>query len=518
MIRQALIKRAIRGLQKSRPFTLPAPIGGWNVRDPLEGMPERDAVVLENWFPKASQVELRPGAVNWATGFVNVPKTLMPWNGQSDSKLFAATSIGIYDVTSSGALGASLSTVTDPNFSHVNFTTAGGHFLVAVNGVDKLQLYDGTAWAAIDGTTTPAITGLATTSLESVAVAKRRLWFVQKNSASAWYLPAAAVGGALTELPLGQVFTLGGKLVAIGNWTVDGGDGSDDYTVFMSSEGQVAVYKGTDPASSTTFSLVGTYYIGEPIGRKCFAKYGGDLLVLCQNGLFPLSKALQSSTIDKNIALTAKIDTAFTEAATKYHENPGWSICVFPQGSFVLVNIPVSTTTAEQYVMNSVTGAWCKFTGWNAYDWAVFGTELYFAAANKTAKAWTGVSDFGSNIVGRAQQAYTMCRSPQQKHIKMLRPIVTIDGAASIALAIDIDYAVSGFPASTVAAGSSASLWDASNWDTAVWASDGEVRKDWATVFSFPCYAAALRLQCATNSVTIKWSATVFVAQPCGVL
>lgn len=520
MIRQPLLRKSPgRGLQKAATASLPAPVGGWNVRDPLAAMSPQDAVVLENWFPKANDVELRPGCQAWTTGFASAPLTLMPWNGPSSNKLFAATATGIYDASAGAPVGASLSTLTRGYLAYTNFQVAGGQYLIAVNGQDKLKLYDGASWKDIDSVSTPAITGLATTSLSNVAAACRRLWFVQKNSSSAWYLPVASIAGALTEFPLGAVFGKGGYLVAIGTWTIDGGNGSDDYTVFMSSEGEVAVYKGTDPASATTFTKVGVYYIGEPIGNNCFCKYGGDLLILCQNGLFPMSKALQSATINRAAALTAKIDTAFTEAATLYSANPGWQVIAYPQGSFVLVNIPVTAAYTIQYVMNSITGAWCVFKGWTANAWEVFNETLYFASDTKTAKAWVGKSDFGAAIVGRAQQAYSYFgQRARQKHFKLARPIVSIDGTVTLSMGFDADYALSGFSSVSTTAPSLGSVWDSAKWDQVTWGYDTETKREWATVFAKECYAAAFRLQVATSSVTLRWSATDFVYEAGGVL
>lgn len=520
MMRQPLLRKSSgRGLQRATPASLPAPVGGWNARDPLAAMPPEDAIVLENWFPKAADVELRPGCEQWASGFVAEPKALMAWNGPTSRKLFASTATGIYDVTSATAIGASVSTVTTGYVQSANFNVAGGSYLIVVNGQDKLKLYNGTTWQDIDGVSVPAITGLATTSLQNVAVLKKRLWFVQKNSMSAWYLPTAAIGGALAEFPLGQVFGRGGHLVAIGNWTIDGGDGSDDYGVFMSSEGEVAVYKGTDPASAATWQLVGVYYIGEPLGNNCFCKYGGDLLILCQNGLFPLSRALQSTTVDRSSALTAKIDTAFTEAATLYGGNPGWQAIAFPQGSLVLVNVPVTDGYTEQYVMNSITGAWCKFTGWFATAWEVFDKQLYFASDTKTAKAWSGRSDFGAAVVGRAQQAYSYFKArSRQKHFKLVRPVVTLDGNVTLRIGMDTDYAVSEFTSLTTAAPLVGYVWDTARWDQITWAPGNETKREWATIFAKECYAAALRLQCSTTSVNLKWTATDFVYETGGIL
>lgn len=519
MIRSPASPTNPRGRQSSRTATLPAPVSGWNARDPLASMSPKYALTLENWFPRATDVELRSGAVAWATGFASQPKRFLAWNGQTTSELFAATSTGIYDVTASAAIGASVSTVTSGELFHTNFSIVGGHYLIAVNGVDKLKLYDGTTWADIDGVSVPAITGLVTTSLAYVAVIKRRLWFVGKDSTSAWYLPVASIGGALTEFPLGQLFSLGGYLVSMATWTIDGGDGADDYTLFISSKGQLVVYKGSDPASSTTWSHVGTYYVGEPLGRDCFTKFGGDTLLLTQNGLFPLSKALQNATIDRTQALTSIIDTAFAEAVGAYGDLPGWKAVVYPKGSFLLVNIPVTSSYTIQYVMNLITGAWCKFTGWYATDWIVHDTELFFLNTLRSAQAWTGVSDFGAVITGRCQQAYnSFSPAPREKHFKLLRPTVFTRETIILRYGLDVNYTMSSFDTINTITPASDSLWDSAHWDEVVWAAGEESHRDWGTVASRPGYSASFRLQVATKTTTVKWASTDFVYQVGGVL
>lgn len=520
MMIQPAVSRAKRGLRKASTYSIPAPVGGWNVRDPLAAMGEKDAIVLENFFPGAGGVDLRPGSADWSTGYAAPVRHLMAWNGLGSQKMFAATDTGIFDATTQGAVGAAAIAVTNGYMSSVSFNVLGGAFLIAVNGVDKLKLYNGTAWADIDAVSVPiSITGLATTSLTNVAVLKRRLWFVQKDSMSAWYLPVAQVGGVLTEFPLGQVFTKGGHLVAIGNWTIDGGNGSDDYGVFISSEGEVAVYRGTDPASATDWNLIGVYYVGEPIGKNCFCKFGGDVLILCRNGLYPLSEATLSATVSRAQSLTNKIDTAFINAAKLYGDNRGWDVVVYPQGSFVLVNVPITTSYTEQYVMNTTTKAWCKFLGMPAASWLVFDAELYFASGNGVSKAWTGKSDKGAAIVGRAQQAYNDFRRPaQQKLIKLLRPILTTDGNVGVGLSLDTDYSINDFTSITTPASSPGAIWDTALWDGANWAGSSETRRGWASVAAREGYTAALRLQVTTNSVTLGWSATDFVYELGGVL
>ncbi|MDY6498001.1 hypothetical protein, partial [Clostridioides difficile] len=177
-------------------------------------------------------------------------------------------------------------------------------------GTDKLLNYDGTNWTKVDGASTYAITGVTTSTLNNIEVFKNRVWFTQAGTLNAWYLPTSAIAGAATAFPLQGIATLGGYLTGIGTWTIDAGYGVDDLLVFCTSKGQIIVYKGTDPASATTWALVGVWNVGTPVGPRCLYKYSGDLLYICQDGVLPLSSALQSSRVNPKVALTDKIQQA----------------------------------------------------------------------------------------------------------------------------------------------------------------------------------------------------------------
>lgn len=524
MLQPAVLKRSRGlGLQDSQPYTVSAPVGGWNVHDPLAAMPEKDAVVLENFFPRASSVDLRPGCTTFASGVTGSIKCLMPLNKGGAQKLLAATDSTIYNVTG-GTPAVLAAGFSSGNFRYTNFTVAGGQYLIMCNGVNNVQEYDGTTWNGAPGIT--GVTGGLST-LTNVAVLKKRLWFTQKDTMSVWYLPAGTVAGAATEFPMGQVFSRGGSVIAVGAWTIDGGSGTDDYGVFVSSEGEVAIYKGSDPASSTTWALVGVYYIGEPVGYNCLCKYGGDLLYLSQNGLFPLSKALQSATVNYQTALTAKIDTAFTEAVSTYGANSGWCVTAYPEGSLILVNIPIASDTSIQYVMNSITGAWCVFKGWNATYFEIFQQKLYFGGASATVagqgavfQAWTGLSDNGADIVGKAQSAYSAFRAPgRSKHITLIRPILRLAQATEIRYALSTDFTEAQDPSVLSLGGSAGSVWGTGRWGTAIWGGHGTTTsKQWQTVFCEDGYRVSFLLQLSTHLSEVEWLATDYLHQPGGVL
>ena len=101
--------------------------------------------------------------------------------------------------------------------------------------------------------------------------------------------------------------------------------------VFVTSWGEVLVYKGTDPSSANTWALVGVWQIGAPVGRRCIMKYAGDLLIICQDGVYPMSSALQSSRVNPKVALTNKIQFAVSDAVTNYGSNFGWQLISFPK-------------------------------------------------------------------------------------------------------------------------------------------------------------------------------------------
>jgi len=126
--------------------SVPAPIGGWNARDSVAEMNPLDAVVLNNFYPTPSQIQLRKGYTQYATGITGQVDTLMQYSGGATSKLFAAAGSVIYDVSTTGAATSVVSGQGSDRLQYVNVSTTGGNFLTAVNGTDAALIYDGTNW------------------------------------------------------------------------------------------------------------------------------------------------------------------------------------------------------------------------------------------------------------------------------------------------------------------------------------------------------------------------------------
>jgi hypothetical protein len=521
-VRQSLLVAQKAKKASAQIESLPPPVGGWNVRDSLANMDPLDAVVLENMFPNVSSVDLRGGSANWATGISGQVQTLMSYDAGATSKFFAISSAGsIYDVTTQGAVGApAVSGLLSGYWEYTNITTAGGGYLYAVNGLDSPRLYDGASWTAITGVSTPAITGVTTSTLSNILLFKHRLWFIQKNTLKAWYLPTDAVGGAAAVFDLSAVATLGGYLVDMEAWTIDAGYGADDNLAFITSEGEVIVYRGTDPASASTWTEVGLWKLGAPIGNRCMTKYGGDLIILTQDGLVPMTAAIQSDRLDPRVALSDKIQGAIASATATYAGSStptalGWATLCYPKKNALWINVPVAVGSQQQYVMNAITKAWCNFTGWAANCWELFNDEPYFGGSGVVRRAWDSTyADVGSNIATTSLQAFNYFGSRGvKKYFTRARISLFTNGRPQVLVGVNVDFDVTDNTAPLSFVPSSYGLWDSGLWDVALWGSGTTISNTWLGVAAPPGYCGAVQMKTASMGMQISWASTDVVYQ-----
>lgn len=503
----ARLARQTRSQPQLQAWTIPAPVAGLNAKHGLPSMQPNEAIVLDNYFPETTYVRLRRGFSDWATGITGDVTSIFEWQGPATSKLKAAISDKIYDITSSGAVGAAeLSSLTNGKWQHCQFTTSGGNFLVICNGADSVRNYDGTTW------TTPAITGVSSAALINVWPHKSRLWFVQTGTTKAWYLPTNSIAGAATEFDLGSQFVYGGKLKLIGTLSRDSGDGLDDYIVFISSQGEFVVYQGTDPASASTWAKVGNYRAGPPVGDRALVQVAGDLGVITQDGAVSLMGMMQVDRASSaRAAITDKISDLFSDDYEDFGSLYGWQAMVHPTGHMLICNVPTSDSagalTARQYVMNTMTGAWCRFTGHNAACWGRLGDTIYFGGTNGVWKADTGTADDGADIPGHIDTAFNYLGGPGRKHIKNIRPIIGANALPEVAIRANWDFEHNHpstddiFNLGTV---TGSGVWGTSLWGTGTWAGGEERYAFWYDASGIGD-AMSISIQTATQGVSMNF-------------
>lgn len=481
-----------------------APVGGLNARDAIANMKPTDAIVLENWFCEPTQLVIRDGMTSWATGLPSTVDTIAGYVSATSTKLFAWSSTSVYDISSGGAVGAAVVTsLTNSQWEYTMVGTPAGSYLYAGNGVDKPLLYDGATWVKVDGVSVPAITGVTTTKLRSPITWKNRVWWIEDGSFRVWYLPTQAVGGAASSIDLATYFRRGGQLRVILSATLANGDLLDEYIGFLSTEGELVVFAGNDPAVGA-FAIQGLFQLGRPVGRRCWFRLGADAIIICSDGFVPLSKLIQEGRKDESQALSYKILNLVNQDVQQYGANFGWQGVNHALENKVMINVPTGASSARQYVMNPITGAWSVFTGWNARCLEVVQDVLYFGGSTVVYKGNTGSTDNGNAIVGKCTPAFNYFkRRGTYKHFKLVRPIIRSNGVPNPSIALVTDYATTPTASSPTAAASLQATWDTAPWDTSSWTVDDQIVTGWVSVGGAG-YAATVDLQYSTNGASVK--------------
>lgn len=472
--------------RKARLAKIPAPVAGLIANRSLavpngQNVPP-GAAVLRNWFPTASGCVLRRGSITRvSTGSPNPVKTMWRYVSGSMSRLFAATDDGIWDVTTATPVSSGL-TVTNGDWSVVQFSTAGGTFLVGVNGVDAGWIYDGAAFSAI------SLTGVSSAALSYVWAYKQRLYFIQTGTLDAWYLPVDQIGGTVTKLPLGGVFQLGGSLMWGQTWSLDsaGGGGMSEQNVFMSSEGEAAVFQGLSPDDAASWNKVGIYRTGRPLGKHAIVRAGGDLLVATSVGLVSLAESSRRDMAALGAAAVSyPVEDRWRAAVAEYGVS-GWACETWPEGQMILIAPPAGMKQPVVFVVNSNTGAWAEFTGWKAGALKAFNGGIFFGTdAGMVKEGWQTGSDDGLSYVGQYLPLFDDFGIPACRKIAQTARVFWRSAFASEpGAAARANYDTTFPPPPPGGAPADDSLWNVGLWNVARWGGGAErdVREKWFSV------------------------------------
>jgi hypothetical protein len=242
-------------------------------------------------------------------------------------------------------------------------------------------------------------------------------------------------------------------------------------------------------------------------------KFAGDLLIICQDGVMPMSGALQSSRTNPKVALTDKIQFAISSSVSSYGSNFGWQIIPFPKQNMLFLNVPVAVGSQQQYVMNTITKSWWNCTGYAANCFELYRDELYFGGNGVVCKAWDGNSDNGANINGIGLQAFSHYQSPGQiKQYKMMKPIFRSTGSPTIGASLNIDFDTSDTSATLSFAPLTTATWDSAVWDAGVWGGGLSVLQGWQGTSGIGAWAAPF-VKVASNSLDVRWVSTTIVME-----
>ncbi|MBS1082334.1 hypothetical protein [Gluconobacter kondonii] len=140
--------------RKAQVVSFPPPTAGWISNQNLiaNTSDKPGAVVLDNFWPTPQTVRMRRGCALYSQPDTSqVCDALMSYDNGSIQRLFACIGGTIWDVTSASEPVAVRTGLIGGEWSSLQFATTGGIWLIAVNGADPMQLFDGARWWPITG-------------------------------------------------------------------------------------------------------------------------------------------------------------------------------------------------------------------------------------------------------------------------------------------------------------------------------------------------------------------------------
>lgn len=544
-----------RRVQASSTETFPAPSQGWVQSGNIVTAPREAAERLDNFIPTAQGARVRGGCRSYAD--IGAPVVqLFSYSSGGVNDLFAGTASALFDVDRVALGGANtfgdVEGLTSGDWSGAQIASAGGQFLVTVNGADFAHFWNGATWNPITGEavfdlpfdaqsapfsvgqtvtggtsgatsqilgivktsaaagtlrlgaitggpfqdnealtdglsgaavaagagaagSTVAITGVTTSSLSQVWLFKERLFFVEGDTTSYWYLPVESIGGVATEVDLGSVFARGGSLLFGTTWSLDSGAGLDDVCLFVSDQGEVAVYEGSDPSNAANWSLVGVYEIGQPLNKHAYFKAGGDLAVLTKDGIIPISEALQKDRAAlQSVAVSYPIEDAWRNAIAGATRDYPVSVSLWQSQTLLLVGTPALFQNLNvSFMANARTGAWGRITGWDVRCSEVSGDTLYFGSENgKVYEADAGGSDDGTAYSGFYVPKFSA--SAQMRSANSVGITYRATGEAALMLEAMADYKVTDLAVPEPLTAAEGATWGSGVWGQFVWGSGNE--------------------------------------------
>jgi len=529
------IPRRSSATQTHSAFAFPSPMLGINTAQPLPGGNPLTALRLENLIPRALGCQMRRGYVRWVSHLDGEVRSFLKYQpAVGASKLFAATSTGkIYDVTVhtlepvvpapvvTVLAGAPLGEWTSLNF----VSTAGVHGLVAVCPGGGYWVYNGATWAhATMGAGVGQIGGVNPDLFCFVTVFKNRLWFVERDSTRAWYLPLGQFYGAAVSFDFGAMMPSGGALAVLINWTYDGGGGNagtvNNQMIVVGEEGDVMVYGGDDPSDPSLFEAVqGRWFIGRvPVGRRFFSLYMADVILLSERGMCFMSELMRGQGFFENVGRAQAVNSSLANDIAQSLDTRYWEVVFLPQQQMLVINRAEVTTENLQWAYEVNNKAFCTLRGIPMLTVATFNGLAF--SGDLSGNVWwcfEGDSDGAIDTTpGLDLQAVVvtsfqaMGEGIRVKRFLMVRPSFISASPPGVQAMLNAEWNL-GAPGSVPAyLGAADSLWDAALWDIALWSGESLSYESWSGASGTGRFAAlAMRIRGSADTIFVGWQALV---------
>jgi hypothetical protein len=186
-------------------------------------------------------------------------------------------------------------------------------------------------------------------------------------------------------IPLAGAATKGGKLLCGFTWSIDAGDGIDDKCVFMTDQGELLIFTGSDPSNAANWRQEGRYQTSVPLGMNAWQPVGGDVLIATVDGIIPISASITKDSAQLELAaITRAIKPMWRNEVNAKRSLP-WTMCKWDEYGGLFVTWPGGTPGNWRCaVVNIATGAWARFVGWDVMCFVRMRGDMFFGTQTGT--------------------------------------------------------------------------------------------------------------------------------------
>ena len=439
------VKSSQQNIEQSYSFSMPSPVAGLNLSDPIDQMDPNYALALDNIVPNGLNCTVRKGH-SFLAGLATTAATIDTLEGMANNdgtnQVIASDSstLDLYRVTAS-----TMTSIGGPYASSVFNCDTFGDRLYLCNGVNDVQVIALASAAASD------FTGVALTDLINVSSFKERVYFIEKSTLKIWYGNSRAIGAsALSSYDFSFAMKDGGYLVSCGSFSNNFADSTQDLFYALSSTGEILFYNGSSPADVTTpWGLVKRAKIGRPVGYRAFVGVENDVWIITDQGIVPITAIFSSTASIALDTVGQKINPMIAQCAANVPFSHLWKGCYSSKERKVYITCPMSNVATKLLVYNLVGRAWTTYTFYQdtlaLKVMSVGGSVYYGGVDGNVYTGETGLYDYiaasttnPTRFFGRG--AFSFYGSKIWKAYRDMRPLIKTTRNVNLALALDTDF------------------------------------------------------------------------------
>lgn len=440
------LKSSQQNVEQTSGYSMPSPVSGLNLSDPIDQMDSSYALALENIVPNGLSCTTRKGHT-FLAGLETTASLIQTLEGMANAdgtfQVLAADSDTneLYRVTA-GSMSSIGSGYANAIFNCDTF----GYRTFLCNGVDDVQV------VATGSAAASTFSGVTLSNLINVSSFKERVYFVEKSTLKVWYGNTQAIGGsALSSYDFSFAMKDGGYLVSCGSFSNNYADSTVDLFYALSSEGEVVFYNGSSPAdTSTPWGIVKRSKIGRPLGYRAFVAIENDIWILTDQGVLSLTAIFSTTPSVALETVGQKVNPLISQQAAVIPFSHLWRGTYCSKERKVYISVPTSAASNFLLVYNLVGQAWTTYNFYQdtlALKVMSVGGSVYYAGVN--GNVYTGETGFADYITtsttnstpffGRGAFSFFGNRG-LWKAYRDIRPLIKTVRSTNLSLGLDTDF------------------------------------------------------------------------------